>query len=555
MDDTTDMELNFKEAIEKIPEIRPGESIMAKIVEITQDGILVDLGLKYEGLVPRVEFERRGIPKDFAVGTKIPVMLGQGYLEGHRLVSYSSAQAKVVWNNVLNAHKSGQPVEGSVIKKIQGGYIVDIGIDAFMPASHVDIRALKSQKNSEIKTLEKGAMVNVIVTEVDFKKKSAVVSHKKYAELMKKLSSEKIFSTIKTEDVIEGRVTSLTDFGAFVDIGDGVEGLLHISDMAWNRVEKSGDVVKTGDCIKVKVLKINKTSGKISLGLKHLTPHPWEKVGEKYFPGMVIKGKVTSITGFGAFVEVEPGVEGLLHISEVSWTQKPADMKKLLKVGDTVEVKIIEVDPAQEKLSLSIKQIGDSPWQEFMNKYPGGTKIKCKVTNLVPFGAFVELPNNLEGLIHIQDMSWTKKIRHPQEVVNVGDEIEAVLLEVKPGEEKASLSIKHLKENPFEKFAVGKVILGKVTKIIDFGAYIKLDDEIEAFMHRSEISREKGKHPAELLNIGQDVEIKVIKSDATSRKIDVSIKRLEIDRERELVSKYSGKQKQQLSDILEEEES
>lgn len=546
MEEVNDFEMDFKEALEKIPEIKPGEPMMARIVDVTDDGILVDLGLKTEGLVPGREFERKGVPKEFIPGSEIPVVLGYGFEDGYRIVSYNNARLKFAWNNVVGLNKAGKPVEGTVVKKIPGGYIVDIGIDAFMPASHVDLRFVKGP------TLEEGAKVKVLVTEIDSRKKSAVVSHRRYAEIEKRASSEKIFSTIIAGDVIEGRVTSVTDFGAFVDIG-GIEGLIHISDLAWHRVEKATDIVKPGEAVKVKVLKLNKESGKISLGLKHLQKHPWDGLEEKYPAGAVVKGRVTSITGFGAFVEIEPGVEGLLHISEVSWTERPGDMKKLLTVGDEIEVKVLETDSTNQKLSLSLRQLGASPWEAFKNEYPEGTKVKCKVTSLAPFGAFVELPNKFEGLIHVQDMSWIKKVRHPQEVLNVGDEIDAVVLDVKPEEQKAALSIKHLQENPFEKFAPGKIVTGKVTRIIDFGAYVKLDEDIEAFMHKSEMSREKGKHPAEMVNIGQDIEVKVIKSDASTKKIDVSIKRLELDRERELIDKYSGTSKHQLSDILEEE--
>ncbi|MFN3966831.1 MAG: S1 RNA-binding domain-containing protein, partial [Endomicrobiia bacterium] len=503
-------DINFEKEIEKIQKITPGELVKVKIIEVNKDGVLVNLGIKSDGIIPISEFESMGIPKEFKPGTEIPVIVKPETTDGYRVVSYKLARQKLAWDGLLKSYKNNEPVNCKIVRKVKGGYSVDIGVDAFLPLSEVNTKFLKQKENiinSEIK---------VFIKKIDSKNKNIVVSHKDFVESEKKKNIEKVFSTIKEGDIIEGNVTETTKFGAFVDIG-GVEGLIHISDLSWLKVEKVTDVVKKGNKIKVKVLKIDKEKNKISLGLKQLQKHPWEDINTKYPVGSIVKGKVTSITNFGAFIELEPGIEGLLHLSEISWTDKTPDIKKIIKVGAEYELKVIEINKEEKKLSLSLKRTQQNPWEKLKNEFPKGTKIKCKVLQFVPFGAFVSLPEGLTGLIHLEDMSWMKKIRQPQEILKVGEEIDAVILEIKPEEEKASLSIKHLTENPFEKYPVGKVIKGKVIKILDHGAYITLEKDVNAFLRKSEISIEKGKTLKDILKIGEEIEAKVTKSDMGSK--------------------------------------
>ena len=548
MDELNEVEMNFEDMLKGYSEPEVGGMATVQIVNINENGVLVHMGTKYEGIIPVAEFGHGGIPKDLAPGKEIPVVLLPEIRGGHRVVSYVQARQKMVWKDIVAAHRSSSPVRAVIVKKIKGGYIVDIGIDAFLPASQLVAEKTDGGDSKDVP----GRVINVFVTEINDRKKDAVVSHRKWVESEKKIIADKVITDLKPGDVIEGKVTGVTDFGAFVDVG-GIDGLVHISDLSWQRVEKTGDVVKIGDTVKAKVLKLDKQTNKISLGIKHLKPHPWDKVEEKYPAGSIVRGKVNSITGFGAFIELEPGVEGLLHVSELSWDGKTDDIKNVLHVEEEVDVKVVDVSRSNERISLSIKRLLLNPWEKFRNDYPAGTKVRGCVTRLAPFGAFVSLPGDKEGLIHIQDMSWMKKINHPKEVLGVGDEIEAVVTEINPEEEKAVLSIKHLTEDPYEKFGAGKIVKGNVVKIVDFGVYVKLGEGVDAFIHKSEMSREKGKHPAELFNIDQEVEAKVIRSDRDTRKIDISIKRMENDRERELIEKYSVVPKAQLSDILEEE--
>ncbi|MDI6641878.1 MAG: S1 RNA-binding domain-containing protein [Elusimicrobiota bacterium] len=539
MTDKIDDEISFKDAISSISEPHTGEIVTAKIVAINSSGVLVNLGLKTEGIIPVSEFGQRGIPDDFAEGKEIPIMLLEGKTFGYQNVSYREARQRIAFKHLKNCYIEGKPVKGEIVKKVKGGFIVDIGIDAFLPRSQAEKSTTKE--------------IKLLITKFDERKKSVVVSQKKYIEFEKKQAQEKFFSSVSVGDTVEGKVTTICNFGVFVDLG-GVEGLVHISDLAWYRVDKPEDVVRVGEKLKLKVLKVDKEGKKISLGLKQLLSHPWEKVEEKYPVGSEVTGRVISHTNFGAFVELEPGVEGLLHISELSWTQKDITLKDVLKIGENYRLKVVEVNPKEEKISLSLKRMQENPWEKLKNEYPPKCKIRCKVVKLLPFGAFVELPYQLEGLIHIQDMSWLKKVKHPKEVVEIGDEIDAVLLEVRPEEEKAIVSIKHLTEDPFEKYHLGKTVKGIVNKTVPFGAYIKLDNEIEAFLHKLEVSRDKEKSIDELLQIGQEIEAKVIRSDRISKKIELSIRKLEIDRERELIEKYSAVARPQLSEILEEKE-
>jgi len=534
------------------PEIKleEGKVIMARVIAVIADGVVVDLGVKSDGLIPKLEFE--GNPdalKEIVPGSVIPVTITSLRSEdGHLSVSWKKAREKDAWERITAASRSNTPIEGVIRRTNKGGFYVDIGIDAFLPASQVDTHF---SKNTD-KYLGKKFLF--AITEVNQEKRNVVVSRRRLLEAEHKEKKEKILSSIKEGDVLEGTVKSVTGFGAFVDIG-GVEGLLHIGDISWHHIKKVDEAVKTGQKVQVQILRIDPQSNKISLGMKQLSERPWNKAVEKYPVGTIVKGKITSVTNFGAFVELEPGIEGLLHVSEVSWDDKKEDIRKKFIVGQEVEPKVIALDPEKEKLSLSLKRMQSNPWEEANKKYPAGTKIKCVVTSFAPFGAFVRLPEGIEGLIHLTDMSWTKKVNYAKDFVKIGQELECSVVEINPETEKISLSLKHVTQDPFTKYRAGTVVTGIVKRIVDFGAFVELEPGIEALVRVSEIAPKKLESAAEALKIGQSIEAKVIKSEARDRKIDISIRKLDHDREKELVKKYAGnKDRPTLGEVLEIDE-
>ncbi|OGS18851.1 MAG: hypothetical protein A2219_02405 [Elusimicrobia bacterium RIFOXYA2_FULL_50_26] len=484
-----------------------------------------------------------------AVGKQVQVLVQQLHSEkGHPVVSWRQARERSVWETVGVSFKNATPVEGVIRKKIKGGFTVDIGVDAFLPASQLELR-MPQDMNKYI-----GQKLQFLVTEANRGQRNVVLSRRKILEVGQKELRGKLFATLADGQEFEGTVSGITDFGAFVDIG-GVDGLLHIGDIAWHRIKKVSDVLSVGQKVKVKVLKIDREKEKISLGMKQLAARPWDSMDERYQAGSIVAGKITSVTDFGAFVELEPGLEGLLHCSEVSWTERDQSFKKHFKPGQEIEVKIIAIDKQKEKISLSLKQLQANPWEEVKLRYPSGTRLKGVVTHLTPFGAFVKLAEGMEGLIHVADMSWTKKIRHPQDVLQVGQEIEAVVMDVNPDNEKISLSLKHLSDDPYRRYRTGAVVSGVVKRIVEFGAFIELEPNVEALVRISEMSAQRVENVSDVLAIGQQVEAKVIKCDPQERKIDVSIKKLEHERERELLKKYVNKaERPTLGQLLEEEE-
>ena len=540
-------EMTMEELLGPEQKLEQGKKIKVRVVGSNADGVLVNLGLKSEGLIPKAEFESAEKMSELKTGAEITVILDRFHPElGYTLVSYKRIREADGWDKIKLAMQDNSPVEGTISRKIKGGFIVDIGVDAFLPGSQLDTRRVKDE-NSFI-----GQKIQVLITEANPAKRNVVVSRRKLQEISQNASRSKALEVLTEGQVIEGKVTGITEFGAFVDIG-GVEGLLHIGDIAWHRVRKVEDVLKMGQDLTVKILKIDKEKGKVSLGLKQLTARPWDTAEEKYKAGEVLKGKITSKTDFGIFIELEPGLEGLVHISEISWDEKGETAIKAFTKGQEVEAKVLGIDKQKEKISLSIKRLRSSPWEEAKNKYPSGSKVKGTVTQLTPFGAFVKLEEGLEGLVHVGDMSWTKNVRHPQDVVQEGQEVEAVVLSVNTTTEKISLSLKAVSEDPFKKYKSGKAVTGTVKRIVDFGAFIELEPGIEALLRASEVARDKVENISSVLKVGQVVEAKVIKSDPVEKKIDISIRRLDQEREKELLKRYSNKENiPNLGDVLEE---
>jgi small subunit ribosomal protein S1 len=544
-------DVSMSDLLAGLPEkVNSGTIVTARFLGKNTDGVLVDIGLKMEGLIPKAEFPDFEKSLPFKDGEKIQVLVRQ--IEGHdnyHRVSWRAAREMSAWDKLFAAFKGETPIEATIMKKVKGGYVADIGVDAFLPGSQLDLRP----SHDVDAWIQK--KVTVVITEMDRSKSNVVVSRRKLLEKDRAQKREVTVSTLAEGQVVPGTVTSITKFGAFVDIG-GVEGLLHISDMSWHRADKPEACVKVGQTLDVKVLKYDPSTRRISLGLKQLKPHPWQGVPTRYRLGSLVKGRVTTMTTFGAFVELEPGVEGLLHISELSWKDRNAKPQDLLKVGQEIEVKVILVDPAKEKLSLSLKRVGVGPWELAKTNHPVGSRLKGPVTHLTPFGAFVMLPEGIEGLVHISDMSWTKKATHPSDFLTVGQEVEVVVMDIKVDSDKIVLSLKHTQPDPLTTLRVGQAVTGRVIRTGESGLTLELTNGIEGQIRQSELS-EDGLGRVIVPAAGDEVSAKVLRVDSRERRVELSVRRHDRDEERHLLKRYAGQNQQPLTlgDVLVEAES
>lgn len=497
-----------------------GDVIEGKVVAITNKEVLVDVGYKSEGAISILEFSN---PSAIKVGDTIEV-----YLEckendsGMIVLSKKKAERTHGWERFVDQYKEGDVVEGKVTKKVKGGVMVDVGIDAFLPSSLIAVRGYVNPSQ----TL--GQFLKFRISKIDKARKNIILSRRDYLIKEKELSKQALFSGLKSGDIRKGTVKNITDFGAFVDIG-GMDGLLHVTDMSWGRVSHPSELLKVGDKIDVMVLEVDKDNMKVSLGLKQITPNPWQNVETKYPVGTKVKGRVVNLMPYGAFVEVEKGVEGLVHISELSWTRRVNHPSELIAIGNIVEAVILSVDSANQKLSLGMKQAEANPWTEVANKYPPGTKIKGKIRNLTDYGAFVEIEEGLDGLLHVSDISWTKRVTNPQDFLKKGEEIEAMVLWCDPKECKLSLGLKQFSTNPWPDIAAryqsGCVVEGKITGIMPFGIFVELDKDLEGLVHISEIYTGRSiQNLEESYKIGDRVKVAVLKVDEQERKIALSMK-------------------------------
>ncbi len=506
--------------------------LMAKVVSISEEGVLVDLGEKKESLIPKDEF-RHGI--SFAAGESIPVFVSRNG-KGPARVSWKRAAEQLAWEHVQQSKLRNLAVTAVVMGETKGGLLLECEgiLQAFMPASHVDVRGAKDLKSF------KGQTFHAYIVEIEPRQGKLVLSRKLWLSEENQKKKTETMGKLNEGDTHSGVVTGITSFGAFVDLG-GIEGLLHIGELEWARTKKVSDVLKTGQKIEVKIIKLDRENEKISLSRRELMPHPWENVESKFPIGTVVSGKVTSLTDFGAFLEIAPQVEGLLHASEITWKDASPKPKTLLKVGQTLSVKIIGLSREKEKISLSLKRTEENPWEKMKQTYPQGTILKVTVTHLVAFGAFARLPNGIEGLVHISDFSWLKRIAHPQDVLKPGEEIEVKILEVHPDKEKISLGIKQLKPNPYETYKKGSHVTGKITQVTDQGALMMIEPDLEGYIPVSEVSMEKVDSAKKVLKEGDDAEAKVTLVDVKERKIQLSIRQLDQELQRQAVKKYSAK--------------
>lgn len=492
-----------------------GEVIVGKILAISEKEVAVDIGFKSEGTIPVEEFSNT---EEMKVGDDIEVYLDNiEDKEGQLVLSKKKADFMRTWEEVMNKYETGEVIEGRCVRRIKGGIVVDIqGIDAFLPGSQIDVKPIRDF-DAYI-----GRTISLKIVKVNNIRKNIVVSHRVLLEEKLVDKRRKILEELHKDQVLEGAVKNITDFGVFIDLG-GADGLLHINDLSWGRVNHPSEIVALDEKISVKVLDFNETKDRISLGLKQLQPHPWENIEQKYPEGEVVKGKVVNISDYGAFVELEKGVEGLIHISEMSWTQHIKHPSKILAVGETVEAKILSVDVENKKISLGLKQLEPDPWDQLEEKYPVDSLHKGKVRNLTNFGAFVELEEGIDGLIHISDLSWTKKVRHPAEVVKKGDTIEVLVLNVDRDNRRISLGYKQVHDSPWDsfegKYQVNSIVTGKVVRLIEKGVIAELNDEVDGFIPFSHLAKPNLGKPSDGYKVGDELELCIIEFDKEGKKI------------------------------------
>jgi small subunit ribosomal protein S1 len=496
-----------------------GDIVKAVVIEVRPREVLADIGYKSEGVIPRAEFE--DLP-DLKAGDEVDVLVEKlEDREGMVVLSREKAEFRKNWARILQICSEGGIIEGKVKSVVKGGLIVNVGVEAFLPASQVDVTPPKNLQAFV------GNTYQFKVVKINQERQNIVLSRRELIEQERAERRAKLLADLTPGDVRRGTVKNLTDFGAFIDL-NGIDGLLHITDMSWGRIGHPSEVLKVGQELDVVVLDINKERERVSLGLKQKTQNPWESIEQKYPVGMKVKGKVVNLVPYGAFVELEPGIEGLVHVTELSWTKRIAKPSDVLKPDQEIEAVVLGINREEQKISLGIRQLETNPWDNAEIKYPKGTRVKGKIRNLTSYGAFLELEEGLDGMIHVSDMSWTRKINHPSELLKKGDEVEAVVLEVDKVNQRISLGIKQLTEDPWDNidkfYKVGDLVTGKVTKLASFGAFVGLQHEIDGLVHISQVSEERVDKIKNVLQVGQEVSARVIKIDRGERRIGLSIK-------------------------------
>jgi small subunit ribosomal protein S1 len=526
---------------QSIRSVQPGGIVKGKVVDITPTHVVVDVGYKSEGQIPVNEFFDHAGNIDVKVGDEIDVFFdSQEDDNGDILLSRERAEDIKIWEGIERAYNEGTPVEGVIQARVKGGFKVDVGVEGFLPGSHVDIRATRN--------LDKfvGKTDRFIVLKYNRVRGNVVLSRKDMIEKERGLLKKDTLKILEEGVILEGVVKNITGYGAFVDVG-GIDGILHITDMSWGRISHPSDLLKVGDRIKVVVLKFDPERERISLGMKQITPDPWESVEEKNAVGSRVVGKVVGLTDYGAFVELDKGIEGLIHISEMSWSRKVSHPSKVVRVGETVETVVLNIDRNRHRISLGLKQVMPNPWLLVKEKYPVGSVVKGPVRNLTDFGLFVGVDEGIDGLAHISDLHWTKKIKHPSELYKKGDIVEAKVLGIDIENERFSLGIKQLMADPWEVIAeknpVGSRVEGEVTRIAEFGVFVRIDERVEGLIHISQLSTERVDKPSSVFKVGDRVNAEVINIDPQERRIGLSIRALRKTEERKEMEAYLKKEK------------
>jgi small subunit ribosomal protein S1 len=506
----------------------PGSILLGRIVEITKDHVVVDVGLKSEGLVPIEEFSD---PEQVCLDSEIEVFLDQAEDDNGQIVlSREKAERLRQWEHILEHCEEGSIVKGKVLRKVKGGLMVDIGMEAFLPGSQIDNKRIKNLDDYLGKTFE------FKILKINIERKNVVVSRRELLEAERISKKAELLENIKVGDVREGIVKNITDFGVFLDL-DGIDGLLHITDITWKRIKHPSEVIQMGQKLEVVILSVDKDKGRVALGLKQKEKNPWDQIEQKYPPGTRVSGKIVNLLPYGAFIEIEPGIEGLIHVSEMSWVKNVTDPSEIVKKGDVVEAVVLSIQKDEGKISLGLKQAEHNPWDDVEQKYPVGMHVKAEILSLTNYGAFVELEPGVEGLVHISDLSWIKKVSHPSEMLHKGDVIEAIVLSVDRDSKKITLGVKQLGTNPWETIEktipVGSLVKGIVTKTTAFGAFVELENGIEGLIHVTELSDQAFGKVEDVVSKGSEITAKVIKLDPDHKKIALSIKEYLIDRNQE----------------------
>jgi small subunit ribosomal protein S1 len=527
---------------ESLRSVKPGEVVRGRVVLVTRDQVTVDIGYKSEGQIPIHEFSTRGEQASIKEGDEIDVYFDADEGEtGGIVLSRAKAEQAKVWRDIESAFESEGVIEGVITGKVKGGLKVDVGVPAFLPGSHADLRPARNldrfiSQRSQFAVLKfNRARGNVVVSR-------RAVMERERAQL-----KQETLKVLEEGVILEGVVKNITDYGAFVDLG-GIDGLLHVTDMSWGRVNRPADVIGVGERIKVVVLKYDPERGRVSLGMKQIMPDPWSSVAERFPVGSRIHGKVVSLADYGAFVELEPGIEGLVHVSEMSWTKRVTHPSKVVEVGAEVDVVVLDVDSANRRISLGLKQAEPNPWEMVRVNHPVGSHIVGAVKNITDFGVFIGIEEGIDGLVHISDLHWTKKVRHPSELFKKGDEVEAVVLGIDVDNERVSLGVKQLSEDPWnaihERYPVGTRVNGKVTSVTDFGVFVEIEDGIEGLIHVSQLSTDRVDKPQTIYEPAQEIEAEITAIDSRDRKIALSIKALRRSEEREEIESYLQRERE-----------
>jgi len=524
---------------ESFKRFQEGEVVTGKVISVDKDYVLVDIGYKSEGQIRVQEFKEEDGNIKAEVGDTVEVMV-EFWDDEEEVVILSKEKAATikVWEDIKKTYENNETVEGVILNRVKGGFSVDIGVPAFLPGSQADLRPIRNLDEMVGKTLP------FKILKYNRKRSNIVLSRRAILEEAREAKRAATLASIQEGNVVEGTVKNITEYGVFVDLG-GVDGLLHITDISWGRVKHPSELFTVGDKISVKILNLDLERERVSLGMKQLTEDPWSTAEEKYALGSRVTGKVVSLTDYGAFVELEEGIEGLIHVSEMSWTRKIRHPSKVVSAGEMVEAVVLDIKPESRRISLGMKQVVPNPWDVISEKYPVGTTIEGKIKNITDFGLFIGIDEGIDGLVHISDISWTKRIRHPSELYKKGDVVQAIVLDIEKSSERFSLGIKQLQSDPWEtveeRYEVGKKITGTVTNVTDFGVFIELEEGIEGLVHVSEISKEKIKTPIGRYSVGDIITAKVMNINSDERRIGLSIKRLEMEDEQTLLTEYINK--------------
>jgi len=508
--------------------INVGEVAIGTVVGLAGDAVLIDVGDKAESYIPLSEFRHEDPEREIAIGDQFEVFIEKRKEEGGLLLSREKAIAIKVWEQIAKIQEEDGTIEGRIESRVKGGMSVDIGVPAFLPYSQIDLRPVKDLDALIGQTFE------FKILKFNRKRNNVVVSRRAILEEKRAKLREQMRNTLEEGQTIRGAITNITDYGLFIDLG-GMDGLCHITDLSWGRVSHPSKLYSVGEEIEVKILKYDRENDRVSLGVKQLKPDPWEQVPEKYPAGSRVTGKVVSITDYGVFVELEEGVEGLVHISEMSWSKKPKHPSKMVSVGEEIEVQVLKVEAETKRISLGMKQLLPNPWDVVEETYPIGAVIEGKIKNITDFGIFIGIEEGIDGLIHVSDLSWTERIKHPSEKYTKGETIQAVVLKIDKENERFSLGVKQLEPDPWQaaanNYPTGTLVEGTITNVTDFGVFVQLEEGIEGLVHVSEISREKVKTPVGMFNVGDPLKAMVINVSADDRKIGLSLKMLEENEE------------------------